>query len=158
MDEYAPQYSDEEKLKIIVLHALWVIPAVLVSWLYIESPLLWLHTNPWISCHPHVYKVLVYGISLGLPLFGFLTSIYLIPEQLKIINLKQYPLHAQKTFRKTKYAYGIKATLRSYLQLVISLMGIVIFGSYVVSNMIAKDSSIIEENSEVTCLTSYFLK
>jgi hypothetical protein len=125
MNDYAPLYSKEEKIKKIVLYSLWLIP---IGVLYF-GVIPWFKSTNWFLCHPQGYEIFYKGLYLGFSILFLLIQLYELPQNLKIIRLKQYPLPEQKTWSLQAYAYGAKATWRSYMSIggTILLIGLIIY-------------------------------
>jgi hypothetical protein len=118
MDEYAPQYSKRERISLAIKLIALIFPffIALKFWLL-----------PWFSEYAknaHCYNygsftgvhVVFYGLFVGVPLFISLLLVAVGGKKIfKIIQLGQYPLPGEKVSTPTKYVYGFRAKINSYI-------------------------------------------
>ncbi len=154
MNKSPPLYTKDEKIKLIVKHALWLIPFVIFMQLwgfqYIED----YSTNAYCKKYGSFtgLHVVFYGLFIGLPLLSALVYFYFMGlRSLKIIKLGQDPLPNEKVFTKTKYIYGKKAKFKAY-----AILGIILFllGLSTQGYFWAKDTIEIiqEQNDDTKCI------
>ncbi|ABI39811.1 hypothetical protein Shewmr4_2740 [Shewanella sp. MR-4] len=118
MNEFAPEYTKKEKMILMLKHAAWAIPLLVITkyWFF-----------PWFEVYTenaHCYRygnitgteVVFYGLFVGLPLLSAIL-VFLVegPNCIKILRYGQSPLPGEKVFKPTKYVYGFRAKLKPLL-------------------------------------------
>lgn len=125
--DYAPMYTFNERLSLLLKHALWLAPLFLIIKFWL-SP----HLKKYITeAHCHSYgpvngvHLVFYGLFVGYPLF-FALLIFLFEgfNAIDAFKFSQYPLPNQKVFRLTKYKYGRSA--KNHALLILSPIPILI--------------------------------
>ncbi|WP_221798877.1 hypothetical protein [Oceanobacter mangrovi] len=115
MSAYAPQYSKQERLRIVLLNLAWFIPLYLASDLWLGD---WLtdylkHSGCLVSGDISRAQLVMYGLFGGFPLFAaFLLAVFEGRRSIKVLQLGQDPLPGEKVFRKTLYRYGWQTRIR----------------------------------------------
>lgn len=141
--EYAPEYTTQEKIQLLIKYLVWAIPTMLVFkfWFF-----------PWLNqyaANAHCLQyghfsgldVLLFGTLIGLPLvFSVLLFFTIGRRYLKVIKLGQDPLPNEKTLRPTPYIYGAKAKLKAYFGLaLIFFLFCLCFQGYFVAQSFSKN-------------------
>ncbi|MDH0030471.1 MULTISPECIES: hypothetical protein [unclassified Acinetobacter] len=116
MSEYAPQYTFKERVKIIALHSLWVLP---ILFLFI-SILYWIESIIfWAACFPFGYEILFYGVMVVFPLIASTVLLFIWwRDCFPVFLFKQYPAPHKKTIRKIKYYYGKWAVFMAVMRFI----------------------------------------
>lgn len=114
---FAPEYTRNEKLRIVVTHAAWSFPLLACLHFYLLPAFKeFANTAP---CRNYwgidgAYTVFIPVFCSPL-LFAVLLAALWGHEYKSILRLAQYPLPGQKVFKPTPYVYGFKAKLRAYV-------------------------------------------
>lgn len=124
MDQWAPQYSRHERLKLLAFHGAWALPLLLVTQLvffpWFET---FVETAPCRQLGPFsAMELVIYGIFVGLP--GSFVLLALAIEgkhSLRVWQLAQHPLPNEKVLKPTRYVYGRRARVRPVLFLLVIL-------------------------------------
>lgn len=130
MNDFAPQYTQKERVKIVLKLLAWIIPVYLVMDFWFFD---WLEQY---SQNAHCYEygsfnglhLLIYGSFVLIP-FSLGIFVLLIEGRncLKVMRLKQTPLPGEKVLRPVKYKYGTAALIRP------AAVGLIILLSFVIS-------------------------
>jgi hypothetical protein len=126
--EYAPEYSTQEKLIKLGLHALWLIPLYLVMkfsvFPVLSEPSTWL-CQTWLG-YPSatLMPVLLCIFSALLLIMGVLPVLW---HWRKVLKLGQHPLPGQKVFKPTPVIKGPRARRRAWLALLGFSLGMLVF-------------------------------
>lgn len=107
MADYAPEFTEKEKFKIVLMHLAWTIPIVLIAKLLFF---------PWFNeyadaahCYDYDYftgtQVLLYSIFSGIPI-SFTLLVFAIDgtRSFRVIRRGQNPLPGEKVFHAAKYS------------------------------------------------------
>lgn len=129
---FAPEYTRNEKLRIVVTHAAWSFPLLACLHFYLLPAFKeFANTAP---CRNYwgidgAYTVFIPVFCSPL-LFAVLLAALWGHEYKSILRLAQYPLPGQKVFKPTPYVYGFKAKLRAYVffSFITLLIGVGIYG------------------------------
>lgn len=125
MNEFAPEYSRQEKVRLIAINFAWVTASIIVVFVWFL---------PWIKDYmgrAHCYhygfisglQLLYYGALVFLPLLATLVFLILLgPRFYKVIKQAQAPLPNEKVFSKTRYVHGNKAKMQGYVFFLMVLM------------------------------------
>lgn len=120
MKKYAPEYSTQERLKLLLIQLAWGVPLYCVSHFWFFG---WLRE---FSSNAHCYSfgsitgihLLMYSLFVFLPLFiGSVLLATLGRQALKVLKTEQYPPPNQKVLQRTAYRYGTRAKFMGYLML-----------------------------------------
>ena len=125
MEQWAPQYSRGERLKLLAFHGAWALPLFLLTqFVFFPWFETFVETAPCRRAGPFsALEMLIYGIFVGLP--GSFVLVVLAIEgrhSLRVWQLAQHPLPDEKVFKPTRYVYGRRARLRPLLFLLVILM------------------------------------
>lgn len=128
----APEYTRNEKLRIVVTHAAWSFPLLAYLHFYLLPAFKeFANTAP---CRNYwgidgAYTVFIPVFCSPL-LFAVLLAALWGHEYKSILRLAQYPFPGQKVFKPTPYVYGFKAKLRAYVffSFITLLIGVGIYG------------------------------
>ena len=120
MSKFAPEYTKEESIKLVLKELAWALPLYLVAHFWFFD---WLGMY---ANNAHCYKygsvtgvhLIMYGLFFVMPFtFGAILFHLVGSKAIQTIKLGQYPPPNQKVFKKTAYVYGIKAKTHGYLTL-----------------------------------------
>ena len=135
MDQWAPQYTRRERLRLLAFHGAWALPLLLITQFgffpWFET---FVETAPCRQVGPlSALSVLIYGIFVGLP--GSFVLVILAIEgrhSLRVWQLAQHPLPDEKVLKPTRYVYGRRARLRPlvFLLVVLAVTGLAIQGLF----------------------------
>jgi hypothetical protein len=113
--DYAPEYTKKERIVIMFKNAAWALPLFVIAKFWFFD---WLSEY---SKNAHCYNygningvhLVFYGLFVFMPL-SFAAALFLTEglRGIKVIKLGQFPLPNEKTFRPTKYRYGIAAKIQ----------------------------------------------
>lgn len=141
MSEFAPEYTKQEKLIILLKHLIWAVPLILATQ-YLFFPWFTEFTD---QSHCYQYaglsgtELMFYGLFVGLPL-TFALVVFLLEgaRSVTTIRLGQSPLPGEKVFKPTQYSYGIRARIKPIfvLLIVVFLIGFSIKGLFTVQKII----------------------
>lgn len=127
IEEFAPEYTQKEKLKILIL-------GVVAGVLTVAIMKLWgfpkLREFAAVAHNVKVFglpgtEVLLYGIFVGIPLIVMLSLLPLSIQGYRVLKDGQFPYKNSKVFKKTKIIRGKKALVRGWLLLSILPVSIV---------------------------------
>lgn len=130
---YAPMFSKDERIRIVLKNALWLAPLFLALKFWFFPYLAEYSKNA--NCYNYGpingSHLIFYGIFVGMPL-GFALMFYLL-EGVKAIaayKASQYPPPNQKVFAVTEYKYGNAAKRKSILSFafIMFFVGLAIWG------------------------------
>lgn len=154
---YAPEYTTKEKWVLVCKHLAWAIPLVVIAkfWFF-----------PWFerfSSNAHCYHftwvgfgdftgvhLVSYGMFVGYPLIlALMLFLFEGYRNIKIIQLGQTPLPNEKVLKPTKYTYGLKAKIKSYLffTMLLFLLGVASWGFFAAKDILSNA----EKKQEVSC-------
>lgn len=131
---FAPQYSQRERLMIVLKHSLWFVPLFIITKFWFFDWLKAMLDDPSRCDHLYVDMTKVdaffYSLFVGLPILMAIV-IFLTEGRraIKIIRLGQSPLPGEKVFKATPYRYGAKAKLRPFILLAL-IIGLVVFACW----------------------------
>lgn len=122
MEQWAPQYSRAERLRLLAFHGAWAVPLFLITqFLFFPWFETFVETAPCRQLGPFsALNVLIHGIFVGLP-GSFLLIVLAIEgrHSLRVWQLAQHPLPGEKVLKPTRYVYGRRARLRPLLFLLV---------------------------------------
>lgn len=132
MDEFAPEYTEKEKIIFFLKTLAWALPLFsIVQFALIPSLIDF-------SDHAHCvsllgmtgFELIFFGLFMGIPFsIAIIFALTIGRRALKVIKTGQTPPPKEKVFRRTKIIYGEKAKLRGYLALC-CLLALVILASF----------------------------
>lgn len=129
MSDYAPEYSQEEKLRYFIKVCAISIPMSFIL-LYWFTP--WFHqfiiSSSCVSVvNTRGFSWVIYGIFAVLPCIAGAALLAMMgPKLLASIKQQQYPLPGVKVLSRTKYLYGNAAKIRAYVVLALILSSFII--------------------------------
>ena len=151
--EFAPEYTKNERVWLIIKNLLWFMPLLAFCELWFYD---WLGEYAKVA---HCYKygpvtgthLIMYGLFVGLPLtlavalFGFEGA-----KAIKVIKVGQFPLPGQKVLKPTKYKYGKAARINGAVLIaaVAFLFGLSVWG-FMQAKEITQDIKSCELNQSV---------
>jgi hypothetical protein len=111
---YAPMYTPQEKIHLLLTHALWAVPFVtlLRIWFFPHFKQFAAHANCFNWGAINGMHLVFYGVFVGVPLIMALMG-YLFTFNMAVQTYKsqQFPPPNYKTLHLTPYKYGLKAKL-----------------------------------------------
>ncbi len=139
--EFAPQYSKQEKIKLI---AVMLIGGALVMginhyWFFPELRQYGEHAHCFNYGSFTGAHVMMYFVFAALPLIMSISLFLLVgPRELRVIQTGQNPPPDEKTFKPTRYVYGWRARIRSYVGLgaLLVIFGMGILGYFWANELI----------------------
>lgn len=153
-NEFAPEYSTRERVKIICKYLLIFLPLFAATkwWFF-----------PWFNeyvevAHCYNYSeftgthLVFYGLFVGMPLFLFLGLFFTEGiKNIRVFSLGQHPLPGEKVFKATRYTYGRSAKIKSLpiLFLLVAILGFSIYGFSAANDII----SMVEQKG-LSCINS----
>lgn len=157
-EDYAPEYSNKERVHLAIKHLAWAVPFIVVINYYLRLAFDTYVVNA--SCYSYTFfenihftgiHVVWYGIFFGLPMmFALILFILEGPRSISVIKLGQSPLPGEKVLRPTKYRYGARAKIRPLLFLVglAFVIALSIYGLYKVNKMLSNTS----DKAHIVCV------
>ncbi len=118
MNHYAPEYTKRERLLAVAKTTAWAIPLFGLTQFWFLPKFSEYAEN----AHCYVYgditglHLVMYFVFVAVPLLpATFLAILEGPRAIRVIKGGQYPLPGEKVYLKTKYVYGTRARLRSYI-------------------------------------------
>lgn len=132
MKEFAPEYTEKERLLFIAKTLAWALPLFCVIQ-FIGLPWL-LEFSDRAHCVTvfglNGFELIFFGLFMGVPfILAIIYGLTLGRRALKVIQARQTPLPTEKVFLKTKIIYGDRAIVRGYVALCF-LLALVIAACY----------------------------
>lgn len=115
MSEYAPEYTNSERVAFLLKQMAWFIPlyALTEFWVFDAMADYADHANCYFYGSISGVHLLMYGLFAGLPLaLAAIVFIFEGRRSIAIIKRGQNPLPGEKVFKKTAYKYGNKAKIQ----------------------------------------------
>ncbi|MCW3107700.1 MAG: hypothetical protein JWQ09_2206 [Segetibacter sp.] len=133
--EYAPLYSNSERLKLLVIHVCCLIPCFLFSQFYFFPT--FKEFSEHAECHEiasiNGVKLVFFGLFVGLPLV-LAFSLFLLEglRSIRAFKAAQHPPPNEKTFTLTPYKYGraAKVTATIPFLFILFLLCFCVWGGY----------------------------
>ena len=153
--EFAPQYRRAEKLKLML--SMLVLGSFIIAfnqyWFFPElkqygDRALCFNYGSFTGLH-----VLLYFVFVALPAVFFVSMFLLMGlREINVLKLGQHPLPGEKTFKPTRYVYGWRARMRSYIVMatLLFLLGLSVQGYFWAGELI---ESIQKDNPTPDCTT-----
>lgn len=138
--EYAPLFSNSERLKLFAVHACWLVPSFLFLQFYFLPKFKEFTVNA--ECHKiasiNGATFVFFGLFVGLPLM-LAVSLFLLEglRSIRAFKAAQYPPPNEKSFKLTPYKYGRAAKITAIIPFIfiLFLASLCVWGGYQANNL-----------------------
>lgn len=121
MDNYAPEYTQRERLVHVAKAMVWAVPLFgLAKFWFLPN-----FEEYAENAHCYTYGAITgfhlvfYFVFVVVPLIpAIFLAVFEGPKAVRLIKIGQYPLPGEKVYSRTKYVYGLRAKMRGYMLLV----------------------------------------
>lgn len=147
--EYAPEYTRQEKIRIVIKHMAWALPLVLIL-KYYAMPLLNDYTDG-VQCYfggkVTNHHLVFYGAFTVMPFFFIMMLLTQVKRHYRIIKLGQNPLPHEKVMKPTAYQYGVRARLKpiAFFIMLGVLIGITIYATFQIQQFLSDNAPRVQE-------------